>query len=199
MADSPFDGLQSSHADLREMEDQLANLSKLSARFSLTLGQAFTDATLKGRSLGDTLSSLTLKLSEMTLKAAFAPLNDQLGGALAGLLKDAPSLLSATGFAKGAGFSPMPTPFAEGGVIASPMTFPLSEGRTGLAGEAGPEAILPLARGPDGSLGVRTAAAGAPLSITFNVSTPDAESFRRSESQLAAMLARAVAQGQRNL
>ncbi len=48
-------------------------------------------------------------------------------------------------------------------------------------------------------LGVRSAGGGAPISISFNVSTPDAESFRRAESQLTAMLARAVAQGQRNL
>ena len=37
------------------------------------------------------------------------------------------------------------------------------------------------------------------VSVTFNVTSPDAESFRRSESQVAAMVARAVALGQRNL
>jgi hypothetical protein len=37
------------------------------------------------------------------------------------------------------------------------------------------------------------------VSITVNVSTPDAESFRRSEGQIAAMLSRAVSRGQRNL
>ena len=89
-------------------------------------------------------------------------------------------------------------PFAQGGVIASPVAFPLAGNRIGLAGERGPEAILPLARGSDGRLGVR-AEAGAGISVTFNVSTPDVEGFRRSETQLAALLARAVAQGQRNL
>ena len=92
----------------------------------------------------------------------------------------------------------LPIPFASGGVIASPVTFPLSNGRVGLAGERGPEAIMPLARGPDGKLGVR-AQGGAGVSVTINVSTPDAESFRRSESQIAAMLARVVTMGQRNL
>ena len=93
----------------------------------------------------------------------------------------------------------MPQPFAKGGVIASPVTFPLGGGRTGLAGEAGPEAIMPLARGPDGRLGVRSQSGGGAVNITVNVSTPDAESFRRSESQIAAMLSRAVSRGQRNL
>jgi phage-related minor tail protein len=42
---------------------------------------------------------------------------------------------------------------------------------------------------------------GAPAgpSITMNISTPDADSFRRSEAQVSAALARAVARGQRNL
>jgi hypothetical protein len=43
-------------------------------------------------------------------------------------------------------------PFADGGVISGPTLFPL-----GLAGEAGPEAILPLQRGSDGRLGVSAA------------------------------------------
>ena len=44
-------------------------------------------------------------------------------------------------------------PFAKGGVIAAPGYFPMGGG-LGLAGEAGPEAIMPLARGSDGRLGV---------------------------------------------
>ena len=46
-------------------------------------------------------------------------------------------------------------PFAKGGVVGSPTTFGMSKGRTGLMGEAGPEAILPLARGDGGKLGVQ--------------------------------------------
>ncbi|WP_226699359.1 phage tail tape measure protein [Qipengyuania gaetbuli] len=43
--------------------------------------------------------------------------------------------------------------FASGGVITSPVMFPMARG-FGLAGEAGPEAIMPLRRGRDGRLGV---------------------------------------------
>jgi phage-related minor tail protein len=108
-------------------------------------------------------------------------------------------LSGGVGFAKGAVVqNALPVPFAAGGVIASPVGFPLANGRMGLAGERGPEAIMPLARGPDGKLGVR-AEGGGGVSVTLNVSTPDADSFRRCETQIAAMLARAVALGQRNL
>lgn len=44
-------------------------------------------------------------------------------------------------------------PFATGGIVHSPTLFPMAKG-TGLMGEAGPEAIIPLKRGRDGKLGV---------------------------------------------
>lgn len=185
-------------ADTSELEQKLTDASKLGMRFGASLGQAFADVSLKGRGLGDTLRTLALRLSDLTLKSAFTPLTDQLGKGLADLVTGA---TFASPFARGGAFAagvPLPVPFAGGGVIASPIAFPLAGNRTGVAGEAGAEAILPLARGADGSLGVRSAG-GSGLNVTFNVTTPDAESFRRSETQIAAMLARAVAQGQRNL
>lgn len=45
--------------------------------------------------------------------------------------------------------------FASGGVVNSPTYFGLSGGKMGLMGEAGPEAIVPLKRSSDGSLGVK--------------------------------------------
>jgi phage-related minor tail protein len=73
------------------------------------------------------------------------------------------------------------------------------QGGTGLMGEAGPEAILPLRRGSDGRLGVAAGSGGRPVSVTVNIATPDLGGFRRSEAQVAASLARAVARGQRAL
>ena len=57
-------------------------------------------------------------------------------------------------------------PFARGGVVANPTLFRFAKG-TGLMGEAGPEAIMPLARDGSGRLGVRSAAASP--SVTVNV------------------------------
>nr|BAR35594.1 phage-related minor tail protein [uncultured Mediterranean phage uvMED] len=50
-------------------------------------------------------------------------------------------------------------PFAKGGVVNKPTLFPFAKG-IGLMGEAGPEAIMPLRRGPSGRLGVEAAGGG---------------------------------------
>jgi phage-related minor tail protein len=130
------------------------------------------------------LKQLALSLSSHAFEAALAPLTKALGSGLAQLV--------------GGGVASI-LPFASGGVIASPMAFPLGERKLGLAGEAGPEAILPLTRGKDGRLGVRAEGSAPPLNVTFNVTAQDAQSFRRSEGQIAAMLSRAVSRGTRNL
>ena len=64
-------------------------------------------------------------------------------------------------------------------------------------GEAGPEAILPLARGADGRLGVQ-AGGGRVVNVVMHVTTPDAAGFARSQGQIAAQVNRALARGSRN-
>ena len=58
-------------------------------------------------------------------------------------------------------------PFAKGGVVDKPTLFPFAKG-IGLMGEAGPEAIMPLRRGPSGRLGVE-AAGGGVSNVVVNV------------------------------
>jgi phage-related minor tail protein len=173
----------------------MRDLSELADGFGRSMSTAFKRAAVDGRRLEDVLKGLALELSGKALNAAFAPVGRGLSGALAGLLG---TLFGGSAFAKGDVIGPMVTPFAQGGVVASPSYFPM-RGGLGLMGEAGPEAILPLARGPDGSLGVRAAGRGGGVTVTFNVNTRDADSFRRAEADLTAMLARAVARGQRGM
>jgi phage-related minor tail protein len=63
-------------------------------------------------------------------------------------------------FANGGAFS--------GSVVSAPTAFGMANGKTGVMGEAGPEAIVPLARDSQGRLGVRGGAGGS--SSTVNVS-----------------------------
>ena len=96
-------------------------------------------------------------------------------------------------------FMERPKAHAKGGVVSSPTLFPMQSG-LGLMGEAGAEAILPLRRGADGSLGVAApAGAGQGVSVVMNITTPDARSFALSENQIAIKLARAVGRGRRGL
>ena len=66
------------------------------------------------------------------------------------------------GFADGGAFSGGSEikAYADGGVVGGPTTFPMSGGKTGLMGEAGPEAIMPLKRGANGKLGVQMEGGG---------------------------------------
>lgn len=181
-------------ADTSAFQTELARSTTLGRQFGATLGRAFEGLAVQGRGLGDVLRSLALGLSKMAFTAAFKPLEQALGNAFTGLLSGA-----GTAFGSG-GVLPQGTPqlFAKGGVVSAPVAFPLGRG-TGIAGERGAEAILPLARGPDGRLGVAASGGASGVSIAFNVTTSDAESFRRSEAQITALVARAVGRGQRSL
>jgi phage-related minor tail protein len=161
---------------------ELEGLTSIGEAFGRTMSRAFVSAAADGRKLSGVLRALMLSLSRQTLTAALKPLEQLLGGMAGNLV---------------AGTASRVTPFASGGIIDGPTLFPLRSG-AGLMGERGAEAIMPLARGSDGRLGVRASASG-PVNVTINVSTPDAESFARSGSQIAAHLRRLIERGERNL
>lgn len=79
------------------------------------------------------------------------------GGGGGGLFSWLGSLFGA---ANGAAFIPGGQRFAGGGTFQSPTIFPTSSGPV-LGGEAGPEAIMPLARGSDGKLGIKADTSGS--------------------------------------
>jgi phage-related minor tail protein len=190
-------------ADISGLEGQLKLASGAGQQFASALVGAFEGLVVKGKSFGDVLSGLALSFSRIALQSALKPLEHGLGQAFTGLLSGGFGGIGggAFGFANGGAFSSgVPVPFAVGGVIQSPIAFPLGGARLGIAGERGPEAIMPLARGADGRLGVAMAGGtNTDVVVNFNVTATDAGSFLRSETQLAAMLSRAVALGQRNL
>jgi hypothetical protein len=74
--------------------------------------------------------------------------------------------------ANGATFSNGIAKFARGGIVDSPTLFKFAQGgamQTGLMGEAGPEAIMPLTRGPGGQLGVSNFGGGGDVNVVVNV------------------------------
>lgn len=206
---------------LAKMETALGGAEQVTSAFTRELGQMRSEMAEAGREVkimksgtsgglrraidglvfdGDRLSDALRQVGQSMLDAAYSaavrPVTSHIGG---GLARGLENLISGTlGFSDGGAFSSgRVRAFAKGGVVGGPTFFPM-RGRTGLMGEAGPEAILPLARGADGRLGVEAGGNGRAVSVTVNISTPDVAGFRRSQSQIAAVLGRAVAAGQRN-
>ena len=177
-------------ADTSGLDRALADLSDRADRFGSALTSAFAGAVTGSRSLDSVLKQLATRLSSIALDAALKPLGNLASGAIGQIF---------SAFGGGTSGGGAVTPFAKGGVVAAPTFFPAG-GRTGLMGEAGAEAILPLSRGADGTLGVAAPPSGREGStIVFNVTTPDAPSFRRAEAQIQAMLTRAAARGRRGV
>lgn len=171
------------------------DLGALERGFSRGFRQAIDGLVLQGKGLGDVVAGLGQSMSRSVYAAAVNPVASHMGWLMAGAVNGATAALMP--FAAGGSFSQgRVMPFAKGGIVTGPTTFPL-RGGTGLMGEAGPEAIMPLARGPDGRLGVR-GGGGRAINVAVNITTPDAAGIQRSQSQLAALLSRAVAQGARN-
>lgn len=184
---------QAFSSEMTKMQDAISATSvdaqALSKGLSRGLKSAFDGLVFDGLRASDALEKVARSVINTAYSSALKPVTKGLGSALSeGLLGL---------FANGASFSQGKVmPFANGGVVSGPTTFPM-RGGTGLMGEAGPEAIMPLSRGPDGKLGVRTQGGGA-VQVTMNISTPDAASFQRSQSQIAAQMSRALGRGQRN-
>lgn len=191
-------------ADTKAFQREIAAADKLARGFGASINAALSSAIVRGRDFDSVLSTLGLRLSSLALNAALKPLEQGLSSAfenLSGVSQSIASTAEAVPVRIGAPAIPATETsrkFANGGVISASAYFPLGAG-LGLAGERGAEAIMPLARGADGKLGVAAQGQVAPLNVTVNVSAPDAASFRRSESYLSGVIARAVARGGRRL
>jgi phage-related minor tail protein len=173
--------------DLAATKLLLDQINASGEKMTKTLANGFGAASTSGKSFNETLSTLAKSIARLAIRDGTKALTQGLTDGLSGIFANA--------FAGGGGV----TPFAEGGVVASPAYF--SNGAaTGLMGERGAEAIMPLARGADGRLGVVAQSHDArAVAVTVNIAAQDVESFRRSEAQITGALARAVARGQRNL
>ena len=110
------------------------------------------------------------------------------GGSATGMFGNIVS--SIFGFQKGAAFSAGNViPFANGGIVGSPTMFGMSGGRTGLMGEAGPEAIMPLKRGPNGKLGVE-GGGNVTVNQTFNFAANGDDSVKKIIAEAAPKIAK---------
>ena len=186
--------------ELARMKDSLVftgrEVGNLSSGIGTGLRRAFDGLVFDGAKLSDAMKGVGRSISDTVYSVAMKPITSALGGlasnGLSGLLGGAMPFANGGAFTQG-----RVMPFAKGGVVSSPTNFAM-RGATGLMGEAGPEAIMPLSRGADGKLGVAMAGGGRPVTVVMNISTPDVGGFQRSSAQIAAEATRALSRGQRN-
>jgi len=188
-------------AELRSMQDMMLYTGREVQGMSRAIGgglrRAFDGVVFDGMRLSDALRTVSRSMVDAAYNTAMRPVQTAVGGVIAnGVNSLVDGLLP---FQTGGAISQgRVMPFARGGVVQGATPFPM-RGGMGLMGEAGPEAIMPLRRGPDGRLGVVAAGGGGgPVQVTMNITTPDVQGFRRSQSQIAAQMGRALARGQRN-
>ena len=176
--------------------DMDRSISKMTHGIDRGLKQAIAGLAFEGDKLSTVLNGLAQSVVRSSYNAAISPVTKTISGAIAEGIEGFTQ--SAMGFGKGGAFSQgRVIPFAKGGVVNGPTNFAM-RGATGLMGEAGPEAIMPLSRGADGSLGVKAAGGGRPINVTINVTSPDVDGFRRSQTQIAASMSRVLARAGRN-
>jgi lambda family phage tail tape measure protein len=147
------------------LKDSLSGVQKQAKRVEDSFGQAFKSFVTGASSAREAAASLLSSLASIAAESAWKSLVGGVSGGVGffGLLGNL--LPNANGNAFSAG---RVTPFARGGVVSSPTLFPMRSG-TGLMGEAGPEAIMPLTRTADGKLGVRAAGAGGAQQVVVRV------------------------------
>ncbi len=185
-------GAGSLSIDLRDLKEEFQSASQTSELLSKTLSKdistAMKSVIIDGGSLSDTFGNLALSIAKNTMNSSIGPLVDTFSGWAGSTI--AASLPFGSG-AGGAGGQVQA--FAKGGVVNSPTHFPMGGG-VGLMGEAGPEAIMPLTRGPDGKLGVASESGGRSVNIVMNITTNDANSFKQSQNQITSKLKRTLNQ-----
>lgn len=134
--------------------------------FAGTITSAFESAIRGGQSFSQTLKQLGLDIIDVITKAAVLdPLGKSIGKSLSGAMNGGGGFDIGNIFGLGGGdvglgsWAPTISAFASGGIVDKPTGFAFSGG-LGVAGEDGPEAILPLTRGPNGNLGVHASGFG---------------------------------------
>lgn len=194
------------YAELLEQVELAREIREVGDALGESIAGGLEDVILGAKNAKDAVRDFADELIRLVLQKSFTePLAESISGIFTGLAGAGAAGGQAGGNPFGAFFAGLfgggqvasedgnlftggrVVPFASGGIVDTPTFFPLNGG-TGLAGEAGPEAILPLKRGSDGKLGVRTeGGAGKTINInlTQNIQSPDVNGFRRNQAAVA--------------
>jgi lambda family phage tail tape measure protein len=159
------------------MEDSIVN-------FAMTGQQSFTQ--LANSMIADMVRIMVQQSITAPLAKAGASFFAGMFGGSSGVDNITTDQWTSGNFAKGGGFDSGVQKFAKGGaftntIVDNPTLFKFAKG-TGLMGEAGPEAIMPLSRDSSGRLGVTTNGGGAPIINMNVVNQGSADGYQASAS-----------------
>lgn len=162
--------------DLSEQTKKTNKLNDAARDLGFSFASAFEDSIIEGKKFQEVLLSLAKDIERIILRKAITePLANAIGGFFAPSTPKK-GVAVTTASKHGNVFQA----FANGGVINGPMTFPMTGGKRGLAGEAGKEAILPLTRTASGDLGVKTSGANKTI---VNVYAPPGSTVQQDTQQ----------------
>ena len=184
--------------ELRRQQDQIETNRSAFKGFFKDLYSDLRNGENFWKSLGDAITNALDKIADrlidLWLDDAFQALlgNGKSGGGFFG------SIISGIGSLFGGSSTPGTAGgmdlrgFAKGGafgsdILSSPTMFGYGNGKMGVAGEDGLEAVMPLARGPDGSLGVQMVAGsgGGKQTVELIVRAVEGDMFKPVVSAIA--------------
>lgn len=169
------DGLGKATKDAKSFADELG----------FTFSSSFEKAIIGGEKFSDVLKGLAEDVARLFVRQTITkPLADAAGDLFSNF--DWGSLVPS---AKGNVFSAPGLSAYSGQIVDRPTLFPFASG-VGLMGEAGPEAIMPLKRGPDGKLGV-SGGGGVVIQITNQIDA------RGADAGVEQRIRRAIDEGDR--
>lgn len=170
---------------LQEGESAFNRLATIGLNAVQLVGQEIIKNLLQQITLEKTL--LAIKTAGRAIRALFSFGTSEV---VSGGIEAAASVVAANGAAFNNGNV---IPFAKGGVVTKPTVFPMANGGTGLMGEAGAEAVMPLRRMSNGRLGVEASNGNDSKAVQVNIynqSNSQVETRKRDDGSMDIIIKR---------
>jgi phage-related minor tail protein len=182
------------------MEENMKRIEKMGDGVGQAFGTALDNAALEGMKFRDVMLGLLKDIERALFRSLITqPLIDAISGGITDFFNPptATKTVAVTTASRHGNVLDYGSvvPFANGGVISGPMSWPMSGGRRGLAGDAGQEVIAPLFRTSSGDMGVKSVAPR----VEVNVYAPEGSKvqqerkFDGDREQINIMIDEAVA------